>query len=92
MLIILETLRVSIALVLGLIMMVLKSMYCFFGLGFMLIFIYNRTPMGLEDVSTYPKLVEYLVSQDSWSNEDIIKLIGGNILRVMEENERVKKD
>jgi microsomal dipeptidase-like Zn-dependent dipeptidase len=69
-------------------MMVLKSMfsYIFFSLY---IFEYLRTPTGLEDVSTYPKLIEYLISQGNWTDDDIIKLIGGNILRVMEENEKV---
>ncbi len=48
-----------------------------------------RTPVGLEDVSTYPKLIEYLVSEGNWTNDDIIKLIGGNIIRVLEDNEKV---
>jgi microsomal dipeptidase-like Zn-dependent dipeptidase len=43
----------------------------------------------LEDVSTYPKLIEFLIEQGNWTDDDIIKLIGGNILRVLEENERV---
>ena len=69
-------------------MMVLKSMLScvFFSLY---IFEFVRTPTGLEDVSTYPKLIEYLISPGNWSEGDIIKLIGGNILRVMEENEKV---
>lgn len=50
---------------------------------------YFRVPKGLEDVSKYPKLIEYLLSQGNWSHDDIIKLIGGNILRVMESNEKV---
>jgi hypothetical protein len=50
-----------------------------------------RTPKGLEDVSKYPQLIEYLASQGDWSDEDLIKLIGGNILRVLEENEQVIK-
>ncbi len=48
-----------------------------------------RTPVGLEDVSTYPKLIEFLVSQGNWTNDDIIKLIGGNLIRVLDENEKV---
>ena len=52
--------------------------------------LYTRTPRGLEDVSGYPRLIEYLISQGNWTNEDVIKLIGGNILRVMEENEKVR--
>jgi len=52
---------------------------------------YLRTPNELEDVSKYPKLIEYLLSSGNWTNDDIIKLIGGNILRVMEKNEEVNK-
>jgi microsomal dipeptidase-like Zn-dependent dipeptidase len=51
-----------------------------------------RTPVGLEDVSTYPKLIEYLVSEGNWTNDDIIKLIGGNIIRVLEDNEKVYEE
>lgn len=50
-----------------------------------------RTPIGLEDVSTYPALLEHLIVQNGWKEEDIIKLAGGNILRVMEENEKVSR-
>lgn len=32
------------------------------------------------------------MNNDGWSEEEIIKLIGGNILRVMEKNEEVKKN
>ena len=49
-----------------------------------------RTPVGLEDVSTYPKLIEFLVSQNNWTDTDIIQLIGGNIIRVLDENEQVR--
>ncbi|UJR21361.1 hypothetical protein I4U23_024453 [Adineta vaga] len=52
----------------------------------------DETPEGLEDVSTYPKLIEYLVSQGNWTDADIIKLAGGNILRVLEENEKIARD
>ncbi|CAF1332216.1 unnamed protein product [Adineta steineri] len=52
----------------------------------------DETPVGLEDVSTYPKLIEYLISQGNWTDNDIIKLIGGNLLRVMEENEKNARD
>lgn len=48
-------------------------------------------PAGLEDVSKYPKLIEYLIAQGDWTDDDIIKLVGGNILRVLEKNEQVKK-
>ncbi|CAF2405730.1 unnamed protein product [Rotaria sp. Silwood2] len=52
----------------------------------------DETPEGLEDVSTYPKIIEYLISQGNWTDDDIIKLIGGNILRVIEENEKIARD
>lgn len=50
---------------------------------------YLRTPTGLEDTSKYPKLIEYLLSQGNWTHDDIVKLIGGNILRALEQNEQV---
>ncbi|CAF0875989.1 unnamed protein product [Adineta ricciae] len=52
----------------------------------------DETPYDLVDVSGYPKLIEYLVSQGNWTDEDIIKLAGGNILRVMEENEQIARE
>lgn len=44
------------------------------------------------DVSTYPILIQHLLSQGDWTDDDIIKLIGGNILRVLEKNEEVKRE
>ncbi|CAF0775262.1 unnamed protein product [Rotaria sordida] len=52
----------------------------------------SETPNDLEDVSKYPKLIAYLLSQENWTHDDIIKLIGGNILRVMEKNEQIAKE
>ncbi|CAF0836612.1 unnamed protein product [Adineta steineri] len=52
----------------------------------------QTTPIGLEDVSKFPKLIEYLLSQGNWTHDDIIKLIGGNILRVMEKNEQIAQE
>ena len=51
-----------------------------------------RTPIGLEDTSKYPQLIEHLISKENWSKEEIIKLIGGNILRVLKANEDVRED
>jgi microsomal dipeptidase-like Zn-dependent dipeptidase len=51
---------------------------------------YYRTLYDLNDTSKYPILIEYLLAQGNWTDDDIIKLIGGNILRVMEKNEAVK--
>jgi membrane dipeptidase len=46
----------------------------------------DTLPVGLKDVSTYPNLVEGLLNR-GYSEEDIRKILGGNILRVWEEVE-----
>ena len=43
-------------------------------------------PIGLEDVSKYPNLFAALIKK-GWPDEDLKKLAGENILRVMRENE-----
>ena len=48
----------------------------------------NQLPVGLEDVSTYPALLVEL-SKRGWSESDLRKLAGENILRVMRANEKV---
>jgi membrane dipeptidase len=48
----------------------------------------NRLPTGLEDVGTYPALLAELMRR-GWSDTDVAKLAGGNILRVMEAAEKV---
>jgi membrane dipeptidase len=45
-------------------------------------------PVGLNDVSRYPELLAELMRR-GWSDADVAKLAGGNILRVMEEAEAV---
>jgi membrane dipeptidase len=45
-------------------------------------------PAGMEDVSGYPTLLVELMRR-GWSREDIAKLAGLNILRVMRDAERV---
>jgi membrane dipeptidase len=45
-------------------------------------------PEGLSDVSMYPALFAELIRR-GWSDEDLGKLAGGNILRVMRTNEAV---
>jgi len=47
-------------------------------------------PVGLSDVSTYPELLAELLRR-GWSDTDIAKLAGGNVLRVMEEAEVVAR-
>jgi membrane dipeptidase len=45
-------------------------------------------PIGMEDASKLPKLTEALL-QKGYSEQDILKILGGNILRVMEAVEKV---
>lgn len=45
-------------------------------------------PEGLEDVSDYPLLLAEMLGR-GWSRDDIAKLAGLNVLRVMRETERV---
>jgi membrane dipeptidase len=42
----------------------------------------NELPDGLGDVATYPQLMAELMRR-GWSDANIAKLAGGNILRVM---------
>jgi membrane dipeptidase len=46
-------------------------------------------PLGMEDVSKLPRLTEALLSK-GYREEDIERILGGNLLRVMEATERVK--
>lgn len=48
----------------------------------------NQLPVGLEDVSTFPALLAEL-SRRGWSEADLKKLAGENVLRVMTTAERV---
>ena len=47
-----------------------------------------RVPTGLEDVSKYPNLIAELLMR-GWTDEELMKITNGNILRVMREVERV---
>jgi len=47
----------------------------------------SRTPVGLEDVSKYPALLAELLRR-GWTDEDLKKLAGLNILRVVREVEK----
>lgn len=51
----------------------------------------NRLPEGLSDVSRYPHLFAELMTDPSWSDDDLQKLAGQNLLRVMKEVEEVSK-
>jgi len=48
------------------------------------------TPVGLESVDKYPALFEELARR-GWSDADLAKVAGGNMLRVMREAEAVAK-
>jgi membrane dipeptidase len=48
----------------------------------------DHVPVGLEDVSKFPDLLAELARR-SWSDEDLAKLAGGNLLRVLREAEVV---
>ncbi len=50
----------------------------------------DETTVGLEDVSDFPKLFVELLDRN-YSSEDIIKIAGGNILRVMRSVEQAAK-
>ncbi|CAK1549891.1 unnamed protein product [Leptosia nina] len=51
----------------------------------------NYTPQGLEDVSSYPMLFAELM-EAGWSMEDLKKLAGLNLLRVLSAAEKVSRD
>ncbi len=50
----------------------------------------SPTPVGLEDVSKYPDLFAELIRR-GWSDADLEKLAGENMLRTFEQAERVAK-
>ena len=50
-----------------------------------------RLPVGLEDVSTYPQFIKELLVR-GYSDEDIKKIMNGNILRVWKEVRRLADD
>lgn len=51
----------------------------------------SSTPQGLEDVSSYPLLFAELM-EEGWSMEELRKLAGLNLLRVLGAAERVAKE
>ncbi|XP_071527778.1 dipeptidase 1-like [Panulirus ornatus] len=52
----------------------------------------NRTPQGLEDVSRYPELFAELLKDPTWSLQDLKKLAGLNLLRVLRRVEQVREE
>ncbi|MCM8558406.1 dipeptidase [Sphingomicrobium sediminis] len=51
----------------------------------------SMTVAGLDSVDDYPDLLAELVAR-GWSDENLAKLVGGNVLRVMREAEAVSRD
>ena len=47
-----------------------------------------RVPVGLEDVSKYPNVFAELLSR-GWTESNLEKLAGGNLLRVLRGAEKV---
>ncbi|XP_042210733.1 dipeptidase 1-like isoform X3 [Homarus americanus] len=50
----------------------------------------GRPPKGLEDTSKYPDLFAELLLDPSWTDEDLKKLAGLNIIRAFREVEKVR--
>ena len=50
----------------------------------------TNVPVGLEDVSTFPLLFAELIRR-GWSDDDLRKLAGRNVLRVLREAERTSE-
>jgi membrane dipeptidase len=48
----------------------------------------SALPMQLEDVSTYPVITQGLLDR-GYTEADIRKVLGGNVMRVFEQVERV---
>lgn len=50
----------------------------------------NMTPTGLEDVSRYPHLLAELLADPAWSERDVLKLAGLNVVRALGRVEEVR--
>ncbi|MDE0816114.1 MAG: dipeptidase [Pirellulaceae bacterium] len=48
----------------------------------------SKLPLGLEDVSTYPRITQLLLERN-YSRRDIDKIMSGNMMRVIRQVERV---
>ena len=51
----------------------------------------NITPVGLEDVSTYPRITEELLRR-GYSEADVHKVLGGNAIRALREAGKVAEE
>jgi membrane dipeptidase len=45
-------------------------------------------PIGMEDASKLPRITDALLKK-GYSEQDVVKILGGNILRVMEQVESI---
>ncbi|XP_050545605.1 dipeptidase 1-like isoform X1 [Daktulosphaira vitifoliae] len=52
----------------------------------------NHTTQGLEDVSHYPLLLASLMANHSWTEDQVKKLAGNNLLRVFSKVEKVRDE
>jgi membrane dipeptidase len=50
----------------------------------------NSAPLQLEDVSCYPNITQELLNR-GYKREQILKVLGGNLMRVFREAEKVAK-
>jgi membrane dipeptidase len=50
-----------------------------------------RMPEGMDDCTHLPQITEALMRK-GYSDNDIRKILGGNLLRVMEQTERVSRE
>ena len=50
----------------------------------------TKVPEGMEDVSKYPNLTQELLNR-KYTKEQILKVLGGNLMRVFEESEKVSR-
>ena len=48
----------------------------------------SKLPLGLEDVSTYPRITQLLLER-GYSRRNIGKIMSGNMMRVIRQVERV---
>ena len=48
-------------------------------------------PIGMEDASKLPRITDALLKR-GYSEQDVAKILGGNILRVMEQVEAVSRE
>lgn len=54
--------------------------------------VFNSTPRGLEDATHYPEVFAELLKDSSWSLQDLKKLAGLNLLRVLRQVEQMKDE